>query len=55
MLTCTFVAHRSVDSLGFVKPTKVGDVVTVRSVVSRAFRSSIEVYVSVEAGEFLRE
>lgn len=31
----------------------VGDVVTIRSVVSRSFNSSMEVYVSVEAGKFI--
>ncbi|RUP51090.1 HotDog domain-containing protein [Jimgerdemannia flammicorona] len=40
---------RTIDSLQFIKPAHVGDVVTVRSVVSRAFQSSIEVYVSVSA------
>ncbi|KAJ2956924.1 hypothetical protein NQZ79_g7284 [Umbelopsis isabellina] len=50
---CTYLLTASIDSLQFIKPTHVGEVVTVRSIVSRTFQSSIEVYVSVE-GEDLR-
>ncbi|CAG8459785.1 11408_t:CDS:10 [Diversispora eburnea] len=39
----------NIDSLQFIKPTYVGDCVTVRSVVSCTFHSSLEVYCSVEA------
>ncbi|KAI8582160.1 hypothetical protein K450DRAFT_269617 [Umbelopsis ramanniana AG] len=52
-LACTYLMTASIDSLQFIKPTHVGEVVTVRSIVSRTFKSSIEVYVSVE-GEDLR-
>jgi Thioesterase superfamily len=45
---CTYLMTASIDSLQFIKPTHVGEVVTVRSIVSRTFKSSIEVYVSVE-------
>lgn len=41
----------SIDSLNFITSSGVGDVVTIRSVVSRSFISSMEVYVSVEAGK----
>ena len=41
----------SIDSLSFVTPTHVGDVVTIRSIVSRAYSSSMEIYVSMEAGK----
>ncbi|GAB5593255.1 hypothetical protein Unana1_08155 [Umbelopsis nana] len=47
-LACTYLMTASIDSLQFIKPTHVGEVVTVRSIVSRTFKSSIEVYVSVE-------
>lgn len=40
----------SIDTLQFITPTHVGDVVTIRSIVSRTYTSSMEVYVSVEAG-----
>lgn len=43
------------DSLNFITPTKVGDVVTIRSIVSRTYTSSMEVYVSVESGRLLIE
>ncbi|CAG8512023.1 5477_t:CDS:10, partial [Scutellospora calospora] len=43
----------SIDSLQFLRPTYVGDCVTVRSVVSCTFHSSSEIYVSVEAENLL--
>ncbi|RCH79829.1 hypothetical protein CU098_002192, partial [Rhizopus stolonifer] len=43
----------SIDSLNFIASSGVGDVVTIRSVVSRAFNSSMEVYVTVEAENLL--
>jgi acyl-CoA hydrolase len=49
-LACTYLMTASIDSLQFIKPTHVGEVVTVRGIVSRTFKSSIEVYVSVEVG-----
>ncbi|KAL1915900.1 uncharacterized protein VTP21DRAFT_6288 [Calcarisporiella thermophila] len=41
----------SIDSLQFIRPTYVGDVVIIRSMVSRSFKSSIEIYVTVEREE----
>lgn len=41
------------DSLNFITPTKVGDVVTIRSIVSRTYTSSMEVYVTVESGRLI--
>nr|KAJ3413840.1 hypothetical protein HK105_001963 [Polyrhizophydium stewartii] len=38
----------SIDSLTFRHPTRVGDIVTIRGIVSAAFDHSIEVYVTVE-------
>ncbi|OZJ03913.1 hypothetical protein BZG36_03277 [Bifiguratus adelaidae] len=49
----SYTLTASIDSLQFIQPTHVGEVVTIRSMVSRAFRSSIEVYVVVE-GENLQ-
>ncbi|CAG8646736.1 17440_t:CDS:10, partial [Dentiscutata erythropus] len=43
----------SIDSLQFIRPTYVGDCVTVRSIVSCTFHSSLEIYVSVEAENLL--
>lgn len=47
----TFQSFYSIDSLNFITSSGVGDVVTIRSVVSRSFNSSMEVYVNVEAGK----
>jgi acyl-CoA hydrolase len=41
------VVTASVNSLSFNKPIKLGDVVTLDSKVSRAFNSSMEIYVDV--------
>jgi acyl-CoA hydrolase len=38
----------SMDSVTFLRPTKVGDVVIIKGIVSQAFEHSIEVYVTVE-------
>ncbi|KAI9311684.1 HotDog domain-containing protein [Dichotomocladium elegans] len=48
-LAHAYLLTASVDSLQFIRPTKVGDVVTIRSMVSRTYTSSMEVYVTVEA------
>ncbi|KAG2225866.1 hypothetical protein INT45_007110 [Circinella minor] len=48
-LTRAYLLTASIDSLSFVTPTHVGDVVTIRSIVSRAYSSSMEIYVSMEA------
>lgn len=39
----------SIDSLNFLNPTKVGDIVIVRAYVSRVWHSSVEVYVTVHS------
>ncbi|KAI9275656.1 HotDog domain-containing protein [Phascolomyces articulosus] len=48
-LSRAYLLTASIDSLSFVTPTHVGDVVTIRSIVSRAYSSSMEIYVSMEA------
>ncbi|KAI8871649.1 Thioesterase/thiol ester dehydrase-isomerase, partial [Ramicandelaber brevisporus] len=45
----SYMVTASIDSLQFYRPTHVGDIITIRAVVSRTFRASIEVYVTVEA------
>ncbi|RIA91260.1 HotDog domain-containing protein [Glomus cerebriforme] len=44
-----FLLLASIDSLQFIRATYVGDCITIRSIVSCTFHSSMEVYVSVEA------
>ncbi|GBC53667.2 acyl-CoA thioesterase [Rhizophagus irregularis DAOM 181602=DAOM 197198] len=44
-----FLLLASIDSLQFFRPTYVGDCITIRSIISRSFHSSMEAYVSVEA------
>lgn len=43
------VVTASMDSVSFEKPIKLGNVVTVRAKVTRAFNSSMEVYAEVSA------
>lgn len=43
------VVTASVDNVSFKKPIRVGDVVTLEATVTRAFRTSVEVYVEVFA------
>ncbi|NRB49305.1 MAG: acyl-CoA thioesterase [Saprospiraceae bacterium] len=43
------VVTASVDHVSFEKPIRVGDIVTIEATVTRAFRTSIEVYVEVFA------
>ncbi|KAG1474644.1 hypothetical protein G6F56_000240 [Rhizopus delemar] len=52
-LAKAYLLTASIDSLNFMASSGVGDVVTIRSVVSRSFNSSMEVYVSVEAENLL--
>ncbi|KAI8091709.1 HotDog domain-containing protein [Thamnidium elegans] len=52
-LVKAYLLTASIDSLNFITSSGVGDVVTIRSVVSRSFNSSMEVYVSVEAENLL--
>ncbi|KAL0095710.1 HotDog domain-containing protein [Phycomyces blakesleeanus] len=48
-LARAYLLTASIDSLTFLIPTRVGDVVTIRGIVSRSYNSSMEVYVSVES------
>ncbi len=43
------VVTASVDNVSFSKPIKLGDVVTLKAQVTRAFNSSMEVYIQVVA------
>ena len=43
------VVTASVDHVSFKKPIKVGDVITIEATVTRAFNTSVEVYVEVFA------
>ena len=43
------VVTASVDNISFNKPIQLGDVVTLEAAVSRAFTSSMEVYVNVKS------
>ncbi|KAG2206609.1 hypothetical protein INT46_004857 [Mucor plumbeus] len=52
-LAKAYLLTASIDSLNFIASSGVGDVVTIRSLVSRSFNSSMEVYVSVEAENLL--
>jgi len=45
------VVTASVDHVSFEKPIRVGDIVTIEATVTRAFRTSIEVYVEVFAAD----
>lgn len=44
------VVTASVDNISFKEPIALGDVVTIKAHVSRAFNSSMEVYLEVTAG-----
>src|SRR5690606_39741378 len=43
------VVTASVDNVSFENPIRVGDVVTIKAKVTRAFRTSIEVFIEVSA------
>lgn len=45
----SIVVTASVDTVSFENPIKLGDVVTIRAVVTRSFRSSMETYIEVNA------
>ena len=45
------VVTASVDHVSFTKPIHVGDVITLEATVTRAFRTSVEVYVEVFAAD----
>lgn len=42
-----FVVTASVDNVSFKSPVKVGDVVTINAQVTRAFKTSVEVFIEV--------
>lgn len=44
-----FVVTAAVDNVSFKEPIKLGDVVTIKAYVTRAFNSSMEVYLEVSA------
>ena len=45
------VVTASVDHVSFTNPIPVGDVITIKAVVTRAFTTSLEVYVEVSAAD----
>jgi acyl-CoA hydrolase len=45
------VATASVDHISFHEPIKLGDVITLTAVVTRAFNTSVEIYVEVSASD----
>ncbi|NBC09675.1 MAG: acyl-CoA thioesterase [Bacteroidetes bacterium] len=45
------VVTASVDHVSFQKPIKVGDIVALEATVTRAFRTSVEIYVEVFAND----
>lgn len=46
------VVTASVDNISFGKPIQLGDVVTLTASISRAFNSSMEVYINVKSENF---
>lgn len=46
-----YVVTASVDHVSFQKPIHVGDVITLTATVTRAFNTSVEVYVEVHAAD----
>ncbi|ORX53986.1 Thioesterase/thiol ester dehydrase-isomerase [Hesseltinella vesiculosa] len=48
-LAKAYVVTASIDSLNFIRSTRIGDVITIRSMISRSYTSSMEVFVTVEA------
>ncbi|MEN0005248.1 MAG: acyl-CoA thioesterase [Bacteroidota bacterium] len=49
--TETYVVTASVDHVSFQRPIRLGDIVTLEATVTRAFRTSVEVYVEVFAND----
>jgi len=49
------VATASVDHVSFQKPIPLGEVITIRAMVTRAFTTSVEVYVEVSTAQFTGE
>ena len=46
-----FVVTASVDHVSFERPIRLGDVVTLEATVTRAFKSSVEIFVEVFASD----
>jgi acyl-CoA hydrolase len=46
-----YVVTASVDNVSFAQPIRLGDVITIEASVSRAFTSSVEIYVEVFASD----
>lgn len=46
-----YVVTASVDNVSFQKPIRLGDVITLKAQVTRAFNTSVEVYVEVFAAD----
>jgi len=49
------VATASVDHISFHEPIKLGDVITLTAVVTRAFNTSVEIFVEVSAADITGE
>ncbi len=47
------VVTASVDHVSFTAPIKVGDVITITAVATRAFRTSVEVYLEVHVSDIM--
>ncbi len=47
----SLVATASVDHISFHEPIKLGDVITLTATVTRAFNTSVEIYVEVSASD----
>ncbi|MBP7184083.1 MAG: acyl-CoA thioesterase [Saprospiraceae bacterium] len=47
------VVTASVDHVSFQKPIKVGDIITLKTNVTRAFNTSVEIYVEVFAADIM--
>jgi acyl-CoA hydrolase len=48
----TVAVTASVDNISFANPVKVGDVLTIESIVTRSFNSSMEIYLKVWGEDF---
>ncbi len=48
----TVAVTASVDNISFANPVKLGDVLTIESIVTRSFNSSMEVYLKVWGEDF---
>jgi acyl-CoA hydrolase len=48
-----YVVTASVDHVSFQKPIKLGDVITITASITRAFNTSVEVYIEVKASNLI--